>query len=439
MADFTMPALGADMETGRVVQWNVKPGDRVRPGDVVAVVETHKGAIDVECFLDGEIGELAPLGEDLPVGSVLAHVRTAGEGADAVADPAHSPAPAAAPASAPALAHAPAGVPAHAPEPTLAAAPAPEAAPRGEAAARARARVTPVARRRASELGLDADALAGTGPDGAVTLADVERAAALGVKRPAGERAEAAASPRAARGGFDPTQMRQAIAAAMGRSKREIPHYYLWTTVDFARATDWLEAYNATQPPARRLLPAALLLKAAAVALREVPQLNGFYEADAFRPAERIHAGWAIALRGGGLVAPAIHDADRLGLPELMTALRDLVQRARTGGLRSSELTDPTVTVTSLGDRGAEGVLGVIYPPQVAIIGFGRVARRPWTSGDTVVARPVVGVSLAADHRASDGHLGGRLLASLDEALQRPEALAGQTMGERDDGRATDP
>ncbi|MFN8895235.1 MAG: 2-oxo acid dehydrogenase subunit E2, partial [Betaproteobacteria bacterium] len=297
MADFTMPALGADMETGRVVQWNVKPGDRVRPGDVVAVVETHKGAIDVECFLEGEIGELAPLGEDLPVGSVLARVRTAGEGADAVADPAHSPAPAAAPASAPALAHAP--------EPTLAAAPAPEAALREEAAARAR--VTPVARRRAGELGLDADALAGTGPDGAVTLADVECAAALGVKRPAGERAEAAASPRAARGGFDPAQMRQAIAAAMGRSKREIPHYYLSTTVDFARAQAWLDAYNAERDPVDRLLPAALLLKASALALVQVPQLNGFHENGVFRAGAGVHVGWAFALRGGGLVAPAVH------------------------------------------------------------------------------------------------------------------------------------
>ncbi|MFN7483376.1 MAG: dihydrolipoamide acetyltransferase family protein [Betaproteobacteria bacterium] len=421
MADFTMPALGADMETGRVVHWNVRPGDRVRPGDVVAVVETHKGAIDVECFLEGEIGELAPLGEDLPVGAVLARVRTAGEGADAVADPAHSPAPAAAPASAPALAHAPAGVPAHAPEPTLAAAPAPEAAPRGEAAARAR--VTPVARRRAGELGLDADALAGTGPDGAVTLADVECAAALGVKRPAGERAEVAASPRAARGGFDPAQMRQAIAAAMGRSKREIPHYYLSTTVDFARAQAWLDAYNAERDPVDRLLPAALLLKASALALVQVPQLNGLYENGVFRAGAGVHVGWAIALRGGGLVAPAVHDADRLPLPALMAALRDLVQRARAGGLRSSELTDPTVTVTSLGERGAESVYGVIYPPQVAIVGFGRVVERPAVVDGQVVARPQVTVTLAADHRASDGHLGGQLLAAIDRALQSPATL----------------
>jgi pyruvate dehydrogenase E2 component (dihydrolipoamide acetyltransferase) len=106
-----------------------------------------------------------------------------------------------------------------------------------------------------------------------------------------------------------------------------------------------------------------------------------------------------------------------------MAALRDLVQRARTGGLRSSELTDPTITVTSLGERGADSVLGVIYPPQVAILGFGRVSERPWIAGGTVVPRPLVTLSLAADHRASDGHLGGKLLAAIDEALQDPATL----------------
>jgi pyruvate dehydrogenase E2 component (dihydrolipoamide acetyltransferase) len=284
--------------------------------------------------------------------------------------------------------------------------------------------VTPVARRRAAELGLVPDALTGTGADGAVTLADVELAARSRPAPPAPAAEHAAIAPsRAAKGGFDPALMRQAIAAAMSRSKREIPHYYLGSTIDFAAAQSWLEAYNADRLPAERLLPAVLLLKAAALALRTVPQLNGFWEHDAFRPAASVHAGWAIALRGGGLVAPAIHDADRKSLPELMTALRDLVQRARAGGLRSSELTDPTVTVTSLGDRGAESVLGVIYPPQVAILGFGRVVTRPWVVDGAVVPRPVVALSLAADHRASDGHVGGQLLAAIDAALQKPEQL----------------
>ena len=390
-----MPALGADMETGTVVQWLVPPGARVKPGDVVAVVETHKGAIDVECFLDGVIGDLAPLGVSLPVGAVLARVAVAGEaGAAAVAPVA--PTEMAAPVSPPAVA-----------APALTMQAGPLAAPR-------RSLVSPAARRRAQALGLQPDALLGTGADGAVTLADVERAASA---------PQPAAPPRLKPSGFDAAQMRQAIAAAMGRSKREIPHYYLAETLDFAEAQTWLDGWNRNRLPQDRLLSAVLLLKATALALREVPQLNGFFENGQFRPGEGIHVGWAIALRGGGLVAPAIHHADRKTLPELMVALRDLVQRARAGGLRSSELTDPTITISSLGDRGAESVWGVIYPPQVAIIGFGRVLSKPWVVDGQVQPRPLVSASLAADHRTSDGHLGGQLLTAIHRALQSPQSL----------------
>ncbi|MEZ5620816.1 MAG: dihydrolipoamide acetyltransferase family protein [Burkholderiaceae bacterium] len=434
MADFTMPALGADMETGKVVEWLVKAGDRVKPGDVVAVVETHKGAIDVECFLDGVIGDLAAPDTELPVGAVLARVAVEGEAAapaeaaraaapeaakPAVAAPAPAPGPAAAPAAAPVAA------PAATPAAPAAAATRVGAAPTPAAAATGRAKVSPAARRRAVDLGIDADALRGTGVDGAVTLADVDLAARerAAAPRPAAAPAAGAAPARSVRGGFDPAQMRQAIATAMARSKREIPHYYLTASIDFAAAQAWQQAWNDAHDPAERLLPATLLLKATAKALVEVPALNGFWEAGGYRAGAAVHIGWAIALRGGGLVAPAIHDADRKTLPELMAALRDLVQRARAGGLRSSELTDPTITVTSLGERGAESVLGVIYPPQVAIVGFGRVVERPWVVDGRVVPRPVVAVSLAADHRASDGHLGGQLLAAIDRALQSPETL----------------
>jgi pyruvate dehydrogenase E2 component (dihydrolipoamide acetyltransferase) len=422
MAEFTMPALGADMETGKVVQWLVKPGDRIKPGAVVAVVETHKGAIDVECFLDGVIEELVDVGVDLPVGAVLAQVRAPGETGQArgpAAGTAAAPQPQAKPVTpapmpvAPTPAASSSVPPAAVPQPT---APPPLAA-RGQGE---RARVSPAARRRAQELGLDADAMSGTGVDGAVTLADVDLAAA---QPRAPTPPVAAAPPRQMKGGFDAAQMRQAIAAAMGRSKREIPHYYLSSTIDFAAAQRWLDAHNAQREPTERLLPATLLLKATARALVEVPQLNGFYENGAFRAGAGVHIGWAIALRGGGLVAPAIHNVDKLTLPEVMAALRDLVQRARAGGLRSSELMDPTITVTSLGDRGAESVLGVIYPPQVAIVGFGRVVVRPWVVDSQVLARPIVAATLAADHRASDGHVGGQLLAVIDRALQSPQDL----------------
>lgn len=404
MTDFTMPALGADMENGKVVQWHVHPGDTVKSGDVVAVVETHKGAIDVECFLDGVIDDLAPLDTELPVGAVLARVH----GAGVAAAPDLAPKPVASPAAVAPISMAPV------------AAPVTPATRIGEAhsvPAASRAKVSPAARRKAEELGLPLDRLQGSGADGAVTLADVLRAASATAPRvpPVAKTSQ--------KTGFDPVQMRQAIAAAMGRSKREIPHYYLSSTISFGAAQKWLDDWNRVREPIDRLLPAVLLLKATAKALVEVPQLNGFYENGAYRAGAAIHLGWAVALRGGGLVAPAIHDADRKTLPELMVALRDVVQRARAGGLRSSELTDPTITVTSLGERGAESVLGVIYPPQVAIVGFGRVVQRPWVLDGQVVSRPLVTVSLAADHRVSDGHVGGQLLAAIDTALQSPDSL----------------
>ena len=217
--------------------------------------------------------------------------------------------------------------------------------------------------------------------------------------------------------------MRQAIAAAMARSKREIPHYYLAETVPLARALAWLAAHNAAHPLAERLLAAVLLVKAVALALAEAPELNGHYEAGRFRPSAAVHAGIAIALRGGGLVAPALHDVAAKPLPQLMRELADLVQRCRAGRLRSSELSDATITVTNLGDLGAESVFGVIYPPQVALVGFGRIGDRPWVEDGRIVAQPVAQASLAADHRVSDGQRGARFLAALAERLQQPEAL----------------
>jgi pyruvate dehydrogenase E2 component (dihydrolipoamide acetyltransferase) len=217
--------------------------------------------------------------------------------------------------------------------------------------------------------------------------------------------------------------MRAAIAVAMARSKREIPHYYLSESIPMRAALDWLHARNAALPVTERLLPAAVLIRAVALALRAAPQLNGHFVDGAFRASAAVHVGVAISLRGGGLVAPALHDVQAKPLPQLMAELADLVRRARGAGIRSSEITDPTITVTNLGDVGVESVFGVIYPPQVALVGFGRIAARPWIVDDAVVAMPVLTASLAADHRASDGHGGALFLAALAEQLQRPDAL----------------
>lgn len=425
MTAFVMPSLGADMEAGTLVEWLKKPGDAVKRGDVVAVVDTQKGAIEIEIFEAGVFDRiLVQPGEKVPVGTPMATLR--GDGAAQESEPAPSqplpevpaqpePAPPAPPPERP-YQPPPERPPPQVPPEIPPSPEQPVEIPEPEASGGVRVRMTPAARRRAAEVGLSPTGVRGTGPDGTISLADVEAAASRGP----------VATPvqRALRPGFDPAEMRKAIAAAMARSKREIPHYYLTQTIDLRRALAWLEATNRERPPPERLLPAVLFLKATALALRKVPELNGFWQKDAFLPGAGIHIGWAISLRGGGLIAPAIPYADQKALAELMTALRDLVQRARAGGLRSSELTDPTITVTNLGERGAETVIGVIYPPQVALIGFGRIVERPWAVDSALAVRPLVSLSLAADHRASDGHRGGVLLAEkIERLLQEPGAL----------------
>jgi pyruvate dehydrogenase E2 component (dihydrolipoamide acetyltransferase) len=217
--------------------------------------------------------------------------------------------------------------------------------------------------------------------------------------------------------------MRQAIAAAMSRANREIPHYYLSTTIDLKTALAWLSKENERRSVTDRLLYGVLLLKATALALREVPELNAFWQEDRPVIQKPIHLGVAVSMRGGGLIAPALHDADQKSVTDLMGELRDLVARVRTGGLRSSELADPTITVTSLGEQGVEAVYGVIYPPQVALVGFGKIVERPWTVDGQIVARPLITATLAGDHRATDGHRGSVFLAAVDRLLQEPEKL----------------
>jgi pyruvate dehydrogenase E2 component (dihydrolipoamide acetyltransferase) len=217
--------------------------------------------------------------------------------------------------------------------------------------------------------------------------------------------------------------MRQAIGQAMARSKREIPHYYLSATVDMLQSSTWLAERNAERPVTERVLVPALFVRAVALAAREVPEMNGFYTDGAFHPGEAVHVGMAVSLRRGGLVAPALHDADRSSLDEVMADLRDLVIRARAGRLRRDEMTDPTITITNLGDSGAQAVFGVIPPPQVALVGFGALVERPWAVGGLLTVRPVVTATLSGDHRVSDGLRGAAFLGAIDRLLQDPGRL----------------
>ncbi len=409
MSDFVMPSLGADMEAATLVEWLVKPGDRVEKGQIIAVVETAKGAIDVEVFESGVVEECyVEPDTKVPVGTPLARI---GSGDRVVAERAG-------PVPEPALETKPAAVETAVPESAALSPPIPEPppAPGTETVSTVvpedgRLAASPAVRRRARELGVELGNISGSGPGGAIVLRDLERAEAGGTR------------PERQRAGFDRDEMRRAIAASMSRAKREIPHYYLATTLDLHAAERWLEEYNRERPPESRLLMAALFMKATARALLRYPDLNGHYDERGFHPAERIDLGMAIHLRGGGLIAPALQGAEALAMPELMTRLQDLVQRARRGGLRASEIGSASATVTALGERGVDSVYGVIHPPQVAMIGFGSVRRRPLAVDDMLAIRPTVDVSLAADHRVCDGHLGALFLNEIDAQLQHPEAL----------------
>jgi pyruvate dehydrogenase E2 component (dihydrolipoamide acetyltransferase) len=397
MIEFKLPSLGADMEQGKLVEWKVKPGEAVKRGQVVAVVDTSKAAVDVEIWQDGTMFEqLVPIGESVPVGTVLATLLAPGETREQAEQQKR-----AASATRPA------------PKPTAAVSTpdAPAAAPMAGAIAQRRP-VSPAARKHARELGIDVEKVPGTGPHGAVTVEDVEKAAAS---------AKEAAAPAVPADRY--AEMRKAIAAAMSRSKREIPHYYLSETIPMQRAAEWLAHENEKRPVTERILMGALQIKAVALALAKAPELNGFWLNGAFQPATGVHIGVAISIRQGGLIPPAIHDVDKKSLPELMRALSDLVARVRAGSLRSSEMSDPTITVTNLGETGVESVFGVIYPPQVALVGFGRMETRPWSEDGKLFTAPLVTASLSADHRASNGIRGARFLAELRERLQHPEEL----------------
>ena len=368
ISEFRMPSLGADMEAGKLIEWKIKPGDHVKRGDIVAEVETEKADIDVEIFSTGVVHEiLVQSGEKVPVGTVLATIIGEGE----------TPSPSA-------------------PSP-----------------AKGRVRISPLAKKLAAELGVNLEGLRGSGPGGAIRQEDIERAA----------KAKAPGKPTVAAPAEAQAGMRRAIAAAMARSNREIPHYYLETQIDMRRTLDWLQAENLKRPVKTRLLPVVPLMRAVVCALKEVPDLNGYWANDRLEIKESVNIGFAISLRHGGLVTPAVLDAGQKNIDQLMAALSDLIVRAREGHLRSSEVSEGTITITSLGDLGVETVYGVIYPPQVALIGFGKIQERPWAANGMLGVRPVLTATLAGDHRATDGHRGAQFLTALDRYLQEPEKL----------------
>ncbi|MFV8340881.1 dihydrolipoamide acetyltransferase family protein [Flavobacterium sp. XS2P39] len=408
MIEFLMPSLGADMEDGTLIEWKKKTGDTVKRGDIIAEVETQKGLIEIEVFDEGTIGKLLiQEGSKVPVGTVMALIN-------------------------------PTGVPLETRE---------EKIPEKESLVlqqiekisekeaieekiiepitvkkviEIHLKASPLAKRIADDNHIDLSLIKGTGPDQAITKEDVDNAIASREKT---EIEKTEKTPLAIEKGGTPAQaIRSAVAAAMSKSKREIPHYYLEKRIDMTHALAWLQIANEHRSVKKRLLPVTLLIKATAKSLTEFPELNAIWD-NGLQLKKDIIIGFVVSLRTGGVIVPALYQVNLKNVDEIMDALNDIIPRARALRLRSSELSDPTITITSIGDGGADLVFGIIYPPQVAIIGFGNIQEQPFAAEGMIGSRSCVDVTLAGDHRATDGLTGSRFLFSLNKHLQTPELL----------------
>lgn len=390
MIEFKMPSLGADMEAGTLIEWRKKPGDFVKRGDIIAEVETQKGLIEIEVFDEGIVGVLLiKEGAKVPVGTAMALINPT----ETTLETRREKIPE---------------------KPTVKIQPTEEEEFEKVAVEKFEGRpskASPLAKRIATENNIDLLQIQGTGEDGAITKDDVDKA--ICQKREIQKPEETLPNNEA---------IRRAIAKAMSKSNTEIPHYYLEKRIDITKALTWLRQTNNKRPIQKRLLPAALLIKAVAKSLLDFPELNAIWD-NGLRIKTEINIGFVVSLRGGGVIIPTIQNASDKNIDQIMEDLNDIIPRARAMKLRSSDLTASTITITSLGEGGADAVFGVIYPPQVAIIGFGGSSQQPFVENGMLGIRTVFTVTLAGDHRATDGLTGSDFLVTLNKQLQNPEAL----------------
>ncbi len=413
--DLKMPSFGADMAEGTLVKWLVTEGDKIERGRVIAEIETDKGIIDLDIFENAVIEKLLlKEGERVAVGTPIAKLSSATtdsiETADKDVPPAqniindsekkeHKPA-----AEIPTVQD-------------LVAAPL-----TGE---NEFILATPAARALANKQNLSLHNIKAQNSDKKlITVAMVEAFDKEAAPAAREKDAQTAAQPQApGKAGFDKEAMRRTISETVTRSKQQIPHYYLSQRLDITALERYLHDYNDSAALEQRILLAAPLLCAIARTLIKNKQLNGLYINGSFAPSNTVHLANAINLRGGGLVMPVIRDAQTLTAIAMMEELKGQVLRARNASLRASELNAASFTVSNIGERGAEQMFAVIYPPQVAIIALGSPHQEAMVIDGGIHIRSIIEATLAADHRVSDGHIGARLLYQLNQQLQKPEEL----------------
>ena len=436
-----MPALSPTMEKGNLAKWLKKEGEKVKPGDVIAEIETDKATMEVEAVDEGTLAKIVvPEGTaDVPVNQLIAVLAGEGEDATAAASAAGS-APAPKPAEAPKAA-APAPTPATAEAPKPAAAPAP-AASAPATNGHARTFSSPLARRMAKEAGIDLARIAGSGPHGRVVARDVEAAKdGKGLKAPGAAPAATAAAPSIAptmsdekvralfeEGSYEVVphdNMRRVIAQRLTASTQTIPHFYLTVDCVIDKLMAAREEINASAPknkegkPAYKLSVNDFVVKALAVALQKIPDANVSWTESGMLKHKHSDVGVAVALPGG-LITPIVRQAETKSLSAISNELKDMVARARARKLKPQEYQGGTTAVSNLGMYGIKDFTAVINPPHATILAAGAAEERAIVRKGQVVAAHVMSATLSCDHRAVDGALGAELIGAFKMLIENP-------------------
>jgi len=414
-----MPKLSDTMEEGRILRWLKKEGDTVETGQALAEVETDKATVEMEAYTNGTIRKLiSSEGQFVKVGDLIAIIGAPGEDVSGLLPAAGAPAPPAETKPAPAAA----------PKPPQAAAPLP---PAGAPAATGRSvKASPLALRMAAEAGLDLASLQGTGPQGRIIKRDIEaaltQAPPAALARPAAPQRARSLALAAARDAGPESQdielspVRRTIAKRLVQSKGPVPHFYL--TIDVAMDRVW-DAYKALRDQKSSISVNDIIIKAAALALRQHPEINASFAGDHVKVFSRVHIGMAVALEDG-LITPVLRDADLKPLEEISEEARSLAERARAKKLQPNEYTGATFSISNLGMMGIEEFSAIINPPEAAILAVGAVRQVPVVVDGALAVGWRMKATLSVDHRVADGAAGARFLQTLRKFLEHPLLMA---------------
>ncbi len=411
-----MPRLSDTMTEGVIAKWHKKVGDPIRPGDLLAEIETDKATMEFEAPIGGALLYIgAPEGKPIPIGAPIAIIGKPDEDISALltkAAPSAPPEPLTSPAPAQPQ---PAATP---PPPAETPISAPAHPASGATVLEARLKASPLARSMAQKAGIDLHQVQGTGEGGRIIRRDVEAyLSRIMETKPAVTPAQLASAPYQE---VPLSQMRKTIARRLTASMQEAPHFYLTRSVSMEAAATWREKLNALSP--HKISFNDLLIKAVAMALRKHPYLNAAWMGDHIRLYQEIHVGFAVAVEEG-LIVPVIRHADRKGLSEIAAETVLLAQKARERKLAPEEYTGSTFSISNLGMFGIEEFTAVINPPEVAILAVGAIQPAPVVKDGQIIVERRMRITLSCDHRVVDGATGAAFLETFTQLLEEPARL----------------